>query len=539
MAALRLHIDADNHPSAGIIFEAARQLGWEVVVDPSTGMEADLLITSPERLRQLREFATPVTLQPQVLLLADPVDLDPVQLLGIRVFAFITPDANPQDTRKILEEAALDYERWRRESVIRHEMKERVAEASVIMSLSLELMPDMGIDEVLEKIVDYISEDLGYKIVSIMLLDEGENLLRINAARGLAENIITSSKMEIGKGVSGSVAQSGEPLLIRDVEDDPRLGKVRSHGKYSSKSLICVPLKVGDRVIGVLNANNKGKNEPLNEHDLRVLTVFAAHVSNNIERARLYDRLEKQAEELKGAYERLRDIDSVKSDFIINVSHEYRTPVTIILGYLELLKGSLTDKSHLEKVMTTMEAANRLSRLIDDSTELLRLDTGTIPFYFQPVSSHHFIEELVRNFWTRFGDKGIDLSLDLPEDLPPINADMDRMTRAFEKLLDNAYKFTPPGGFTRVEAKPSKDGGLVVLIEDSGLGIGQGDRTRIFERFEQGGDIMTEKPEGTGLGLPIARSVITRHGGTVTVDETVKRGCRFIVTLPATDKFRG
>jgi signal transduction histidine kinase len=323
------------------------------------------------------------------------------------------------------------------------------------------------------------------------------------------------------------------------VENDPRLGRVSSHGRYSSKSLICVPLKVGDRVIGVLNANNKRKNEPLNEHDLHVLTVFAAHVSNNIERARLYDRLEKQAKELKGAYERLRVIDNVKSDFIINVSHEYRTPVTIILGYLELLKSSLTDRSHLEKVMTTMEAANRLSRLIDDSTELLRIDTGTIQFHFQVASPHNFLEELVRDFWPRFGDKGVDLTLDLPEKLPLVSMDMDRMTKAFEKLLDNALKFTPSGGFTRIEARPSEDGGIRVSVEDSGPGIDQGDRARIFERFEQGGDIMTEKPEGTGLGLPIAKSVITRHGGTIAMDETLNTGCRFIVTLPPAEKIEG
>ena len=112
------------------------------------------------------------------------------------------------------------------------------------------------------------------------------------------------------------------------------------------------------------------------------------------------------------------------------------------------------------------------------------------------------------------------------------------MSKAIEKLLDNALKFTPQGGFTRVDAQPKEAGGIVIYVEDSGPGIGEGDRDRIFERFEQGGDIMTEKPEGTGLGLPIAKAIILRQGGSISADRTHETGCRFIVTLPAADDVR-
>ena len=148
---------------------------------------------------------------------------------------------------------------------------------------------------------------------------------------------------------------------MKDVEAEERFAKVRSHGRYTTKSLICVPLKVGDRVIGVLNANNKSRSGLLNEFDLRILSVFATHISVSIERIRLYHNLERKAQELEEAYGKLKIVDQVKSDFIINVSHEYRTPVTIILGYLELLKNTLNEPSHMEKVSVAMEAANRLS----------------------------------------------------------------------------------------------------------------------------------------------------------------------------------
>ena len=415
----------------------------------------------------------------------------------------------------------------------REDLEDRLFESSVIMNLALELTPDMGIDEVLERIVEHIFHDLGYKIVSIMLIDPGGQNLTIKASRGLAQSIVRSSSVELGKGVSGTVAKSGEPLLIEDIEADPRFGKVRSHGRYSSKSLICVPLRVQNRVIGVLNANNKKNDELLRDHDLHLLTVFAAHASINIERARLHANLKNQADQLKGALERLRVIDKVKSDFIVNVSHEYRTPVTIILGYLELLRSALTDEKDIEKVATAMKAANRLASLIDDNTDLLRLDTGTTVFHFQKTGAHHFLEVAVRNFWHRFGEKGVGLSLELPENLPEVMLDETKMVKTFEKLLENALKFTPAGGLVRVQARPGPDGGVIISVEDSGPGIRADDRERVFERFEQGGDIMTEKPEGTGLGLPIARAIVMRHGGTVTLDEGISRGCRIIVALPA------
>ena len=532
MVPLRTHIDLTDPAASALLSDAVRELGWEITMGALGPVPPDLLVTVPGNISEhtLRLKAEFPGLQ--VILWTDSMDSDPPVPPGAPVFAMLRPGDSFRAVIKVLEDAGREREKHRGDHSVRNDLEERLTEASVIMNLALELTPGMRIDEVLDIIVGHIYQDLGYKIVSIMLLDEKGEYLKINAARGLAEKIVRSSQMEIGKGVSGSVAQSGEPLLIRDVEKNAKFGKGRSHGRYSSKSLICVPLKVEDRVIGVLNANNKKSDGPLNEHDLHILTVFAAHVSNNIERTRLHDNMRQQAEELRNAYEKLRHIDKIKSDFIINVSHEYRTPVTIILGYLELLRSSFTEEPYLEKIETAMEAANRLSSLIDDSTDLLRLDTGTTVFHFQLVEPHHFLEEAVRNFWPRFGGKGVDLSLDLPEDLPRVRVDVDKMIKTFEKLLDNALKFTPQGGVASIGASPTPDGGVVVSVEDSGAGVGDGDRDRLFERFEQGGDIMTEKPEGTGLGLPIARAIVRRHGGAISMDETVSAGCRIFVSLP-------
>jgi signal transduction histidine kinase len=537
MASLKIHIDLVNKDHVALITDVAHQMAWEVLLGAPGVKPPDILVTKPERLHHFEYLKGRVDLHPQILLLASPEDVDPGDLLGVRVMGFLGPDLRADLIKEILTEAANKSHKIRDDYSIWHQMEERYAEASILLDLALELGPEQSIEEVLEKIVQHIADDLGYAIVSIMLLDENESHLTIRAAKGLSRRIIETSRMEIGKGVSGSVAQSGEPLLVKDVETEEQFAKVRSHGRYTTKSLICVPLKVGDRIIGVLNANNKSRTGPLNEFDLRILSVFAAHVSVSIERVRLYNNLERKAEELEDAYGKLKIVDQIKSDFIINVSHEYRTPVTIILGYLELLKGALVEPLHMDKVSVAMEAAKHLSSLIDDSTDLLRLDTGSTPFLFQEAQLHYFLEESVRGQWPRFGLKGVDLSLDLPDRLPPVWADQGKMIKVFDKLLDNALKFTPQGGYVRIKAQSYGDGGVLISIEDSGSGVPRENITRIFGRFEQGGDIMTEKPEGTGLGLPIAKAIVTGHRGTIGIDEDHVDGCRMIVTLPSLDSW--
>ncbi len=537
MVSLKIQIDLVDKVHLTLVTEVAGQLGWEVLLGAPGAKPPDILITMPERLHRHQYLKERIDLHPQILLMTSPIDVDPNDLLGLRVMGFLDPEMRTGLIKEILVEAANQHLKYRNDFSMWHQMEERYAEASVLLDLALDLGPELSIEEVLEKIIQHLAEDLGYAIVSIMLLNEEESHLTIRAARGLSQRIIETSRMEIGKGVSGSVAQSGEPLLLKDVEAEERFAKVRSHGRYSTKSLICVPLKVGDRVIGVLNANNKSRSGPLNEFDLHILSVFATHISVSIERVRLYHNLERKALELENAYVKLKVVDQVKSDFIINVSHEYRTPVTIILGYLELLKSTLNEPSHMEKVSVAMEAANRLSSLIDDSTDLLRLDTGSSPFHFQKAQLHYFLEESVRGQWPRFGSKGVDLSLDLPDSLPPIWADQAKMIKAFDKLLDNALKFTPKGGYTRIKAQSYGEGGVLVSVEDSGSGVPNEDLTRIFDRFEQGGDIMTEKPEGTGLGLPIAKAIVAGHRGTIRIDEEYVDGCRIIVTLPCLDSW--
>lgn len=534
--AFTVHIDLPDPGIVSTLTGLIGDLGGGVLTASSSDREIDILLTERERVQPRQGTRESLLESPTILLWSESTRWDPHDLLRNRIFGIVGPGSDGDELRDLLQDA-LEDRRSRLRLVSEYEdVRDRYIELATVVRLNLELELELNVDEVLDKIVRQISGELGFSIISIMLLDRSEKFLRIRASKGLGEEVLASAKVEVGKGIAGWVAKTGEPLLVRDIESHPTLKKLQSHGRYTSKSLICVPLKVGERIIGVLNGNNRVGRQELNEHDLRLLSVYASQVSMKIERARLYRDLKRQADKLKTAYDRLQALDNIKSDFITNVSHEFRTPITVILGYLELLKAGLSGEGQINKVNIAMKAAYRLARLVDDSTDILRLDSDTMPFSFTQVSIPDFVGSLAQRYSTLFAEKGVTLTVDLPKDLPRVFLDTGKMNKVFDKLMDNSLKFTPKGGRATLSCSMPNEGEVRFAMEDTGPGIPFGERERVFERFEQGGDIMTSKPEGTGLGLPIARAIIERHGGRLWIDGKYRDGCRILFTLSSGKK---
>jgi signal transduction histidine kinase len=528
-----VYLDLVHPPAEALLRKAVASLGARVTTPEDLASDPpELVVAGVSRLPDAVPPAPPGGVAPTVVAWEERLPDDPRPLLAVRAFALLTPADGEEGVRSVLTDALEDQRRRAAENLARRETEARYRDLSTVVRLNLEVGAELAVDKVLSRIVDQICDDLGFHIVSIMLLEEDGAHLAIRASRGLAPRIASAVRVEVGKGVSGWTAQSGQPILINDIEKHPRFQKLKSHGRYSSKSLICVPLKVQDRVIGVLNGNNRGDGAPLTVHDLRLLSAFASQASLTIERARLYRNLEDKAAELAVAYGRLQEIDRMKSDFITNVSHEFRTPLTIILGYLDILRGRAADPSLLKMVDITVAEAHRLAALMEDITDMLRLETGAMNFEFAPIALDGFLRQALSSHQRRFAEKRVEARMDAPPGLPAVRMDALKMAKVLDKLLDNSLKFTPPGGACHLRILPWKEGEVVVVVEDTGPGIPAGDRERVFGRFEQGGNIMTDKPKGTGLGLPIARAIVQHHGGRLWLDESFNTGCRIIFTIP-------
>jgi GAF domain-containing protein len=161
-----------------------------------------------------------------------------------------------------------------------------------------------------QRVVELVAEVLGVEIVSVMLVQESDGTLRIAHAAGLEPDIQRQAAPRVGEGIAGGVAKSGEPLLVKDVGKDPRFAGRKRHPRYRTDSLVCVPLKVNGKVVGVVNVNNKSTGEPFDEQDLAVLTALACLVSLGVAATQLFDQLTASVDELAATNARLARVTS-------------------------------------------------------------------------------------------------------------------------------------------------------------------------------------------------------------------------------------
>ncbi|PRX25112.1 PAS/PAC sensor signal transduction histidine kinase [Orenia metallireducens] len=231
----------------------------------------------------------------------------------------------------------------------------------------------------------------------------------------------------------------------------------------------------------------------------------------------------------------IRRLEEMRKEFVGNVSHELKTPLTSIKGYVETLLDSEPDKQVTRSFLSIIrEEANRLQRLIEDLLSLSRLESKFEYSSKEQVDMIKVINDTIFLLGEKARRKSIILEADLPVSLPLLKANRDQMSRLMINLVDNAIKYTPDAG--RVKARAyNEDEKLILEVEDTGLGIPEKDLPRIFERFYRVDKARSRKLGGTGLGLSIIKHIIEEHQGEISVESKLGEGSKFIVELPLKD----
>jgi signal transduction histidine kinase len=244
--------------------------------------------------------------------------------------------------------------------------------------------------------------------------------------------------------------------------------------------------------------------------------------------------LETALAELKAANARQAQVDRMKDDFISTVTHELRTPLTSIRAFSEILRDhpDLTAARRSEYLDIVIKESERLTRLINDVLDLAKIESGSAEWHAAPLDLRQVINDAVNATGQLFKEKRIQLELSLPLQVPQVCADRDRLMQVMLNLLSNAVKFCDPAGGRVAVCLEQTGGQLRVAVRDNGPGVRPQDRELIFEKFRQGGDMLTGKPQGTGLGLPISRKIIGHFGGTLQLESTPGKGALFVFTLP-------
>jgi two-component system phosphate regulon sensor histidine kinase PhoR len=230
----------------------------------------------------------------------------------------------------------------------------------------------------------------------------------------------------------------------------------------------------------------------------------------------------------------LRRLERVRQDFVANVSHEFRTPLTAIQGFAEtLLGGALDDPANREHFVEIIRNhAARLARLTEDLLKLSRIEAGKLDLEFRPVSVYQLVQSCVETARFKAERKDLIVEIHLPEGLPNVRGDSNGLHEVLQNLLDNAMQYTPAGGHLEVTAACEGDK-VSITVSDTGIGIPQAEQERIFERFYRVDAARSREAGGTGLGLSIARHIVDAHGGRLSVDSAVGEGSSFHFSIPA------
>ncbi|MBI3243105.1 MAG: response regulator [Chloroflexi bacterium] len=517
-------------------------------------------------------------------------------------------------------EQALETQRARRQQAA---YEKRVRDLETLQKIGRALTTTLDLDNVLSQVVEAAVSLTGAEEGSLLLLDEGTGELIMRAARNFDDQFVRTFRLRSDDSLAGQVIQTGQPILLG--ADSPK--KIKT--AYLVRSLIYIPLRLREQIIGVLGVDNRAGGRMFNEADLAPLTILADYAAIAIENARLYARADTERAKLDailqntedgvivvdgsarlvmingaarkalnlstaevdglplpevirnadllslfaqlttGGFNRrtevttedgrvfnaqltpisavghvvvmqdithLKQLDRIKSEFVTTVSHDLRSPLTTIMGYLELLKrvGPMSDQQ-MEFVDRINMSVNAITTLITDLLDLGRIEAG-FDSQKEPLSLPLVVRYAIEGLTAKAEDKKLNIVTQLPEKAPQVFGNPIRLRQMAANLVENAIKYTPENGTITVAVLEADDHELL-SITDTGIGIPLADQPYVFDKFYRSKNV-PEEVVGTGLGLSIVKSIVENHGGRIWVDSTPGQGATFTVVLPKYDQIK-
>lgn len=491
-------------------------------------------------------------------------------------------------------------------------LRSQMSELETLSQLSRSIASQLDLDSLLSSIMDAALSLTNAEESSLLLVDESTGELYMRASRGFGQENQEKFRLGIEDTLAGTVMRTGEPLLL----DEQSLKKIKTD--YLVYSLVYVPLKAHDKVVGVLGVDNRDQKKAFTDYHVRLLSAVADFAGIAVENARLFSGTNDELNRLEtiltkvqdgviildtenkivfvnqGAREALsldgkeltakpaipnlqnsqiidllqrggvraeinleegrvmdaqvspivnvgtvitlhdisvfKELDRAKSDFVNTVSHDLRTPLTTILGYVELVErvGPVTDLQR-EYIRHVEMSVHNITNLVNDLLNLGRIEAG-FDKHKEVVHMDQLIGASCETLKDQLAYKGHGLTVDIPPSMPPVWGNPLLLAQVVDNLLVNSIKYTPPGGHIYIKAEIDSDQ-MIIKFKDSGVGIPSIDLPFIFDKFYRASNAANEAT-GTGLGLAIVKSIVENHYGRIWVDSVVSQGSVFNVVLP-------
>ncbi len=396
------------------------------------------------------------------------------------------------------------------------ELEKSLQQSLSMYNIAVELSKSLDESRLLEKILSNSADLVNAKGGSLIL----KNGPRLHQAANF--NYTSDLHLNLAHSPINWVIDNQKPLIINNFKNT----QYREYRRLSKiDNFIGVPLVQNDKCLGVLCLFSKDGG--FTRQDNQGLVTLAHQATVTLLNARVH-------ENEKRTVTKLKEIDKMKADFVASVSHELRSPLTTLKGYLELIAdeeaGPLTDEQ-VDFIKIINQSSDRLLDLISDLLTISKIESATLKMNKEQLSINDVLEEVVKDMVLEAKQKRIKISLDLTRDLPFVNADQERLDQVVINLLTNAIKFTPEGGSIQITSQLHGNG-LEVSVKDSGIGIADSDKKRLFDKFYRSGQAISRNIKGTGLGLAIAKGIIDQHQGKIWVESEVGKGSTFYFSLP-------
>jgi signal transduction histidine kinase len=546
---------------------------------------------------------------------------------------------------------------------------------AAIYQVSQALGSSLVLDDALTQVMDAVIQLTGAERGAVMLFDEAVGGLDLRAARNLERESLSEKEMEYSRTVVETVSRTGKAVLTTNAQTDPRFAEQRSVMQFSLRSVLCVPLKVKDRILGVIYVDNRVRTGLFSERDRELLSAFAMQAAIAIENAQLYtltdralaarvaelegmqraDRqlnatletvkvastlldlavqithaargwvairqdpegepqivassgysekenpalppagdplaaagtggdvavrggnplmpagmlapvvreeatvglvlverpspdfseaerqaLERLADHAAAAaentrlFQQLRRANDAKSQFVSIVSHELKIPMTSIRGYADLLRQGLVgpvNEKQLEFLRTIMSNVDRMVALVSDLSDISRIETGRLRIEPAAVPAGETIRDVVAQMKPQFDTRKQVVETEIPEALPKLHTDPQRLMQILTNLLSNANKYSPEGG--RIQIRAAVEGSMVrITVRDHGIGMTEEDQSHLFTQFFRGESAAVRDQPGWGLGLHVTKRMVEVLGGSIGVESKPGEGSAFWFTQP-------
>src|SRR5258706_6989478 len=420
-----------------------------------------------------------------------------------------------------------------REEREKENLRTRLSELSALFQVSTALNLQLRLDAILEIIVRRVVATLRAQQASVMIYNPESGMLETRSTYGLECEYAKNAKKRMGEGIAGWVAERLEAVQLDGNDPHQTFGQHMKSNRNITSAL-SLPLRVGERCVGVLNVNRINHPEVFQDHHREMLQLFAEHVGAVIDRAEVMDRMGNRTRQLEADNLKLEETNRMKDVFLSTASHELKTPLTSVIAYAELLDDN---EKHLDRhqrgefLRRLRAEAGRLLALIDEILDLSRIESGKLTLHRVPISLNEVARAASETSRSLGKRRGIEIEEMYDATLPPLPIDEVKMRQVLGDLVVNAVNVSPVNSRSVIRTARASHH-LRGAGRDKGAGTHPEDTPHIFELFGQGIHGPGRSSGGLGIGLHLVKRITELHGGHVGVKSAPGAGSAFWPGLP-------